>query len=86
MPTAQEPRSGSVSVAGTPWLARMIDKARLEAEGTIDQLDLEYPCPMDRGLLSQLGVDGKTFQKIAVESKSDDEVVKKLLEAGAKLG
>lgn len=82
MPTAQEPRSGSVTVAGVPWLARMIDKARLEAEGTIEQLDLEYPCPMDQGLLRQLKIDGKTFQQIATSSKNDDEIVQKLKDAG----
>lgn len=81
-PDAQEPRSGGVVVGGIPWLARMIDKARLEASGQIDIFDLEYPCPMDRGLLSQLGLDGKTFQQIAVNAASDAEILTELKKRG----
>lgn len=80
-----EPRSGSTMVGGVPWLGRMIDKARLEAEGTIDILDLEYPCPMDRGLLSQLGIDAKTFQQIVTESSGDDEILQALQALGVEL-
>jgi hypothetical protein len=60
----------------------MIDKARLEAAGTIDVLDLEYPCPMDRSLLSQLGLDGKTFQQIAVSADSDEAILAELKSRG----
>jgi hypothetical protein len=56
----------------------MIDKARLEAEGTIDEFDLEYPCPMDQRLLADLGISGKDFQAIVVESASDKEILQKL--------
>ncbi len=77
-----EPRSGNISLGGIPWLARMIDKARLEAAGTIDVLDLEYPCPMDRSLLSQLGLDGKTFQQIAVSADSDEAILAELKSRG----
>jgi hypothetical protein len=80
-----EPRSGQISVGGIPWLARMIDKARLEAAGEIDQYDLEYPCPMDQGLLRQLGLDGKTFQQIAVNAKNDAEVLSALQQHGVSL-
>lgn len=78
----QEPRSGSDTVGGYPWLARMIDKARLEAAGTIDQLDLEYPCPMDQRLLAQMKVDAKTFQAIAVHAANDAEIVEALKAVG----
>ena len=81
----QAPRSGSVSLGGFPWMARMIDKARLEAAGEIEEFDLEYPCPMDRQLLSQLGVDAKTFQRIAVDTPEDEQILAKLKEAGAKV-
>ncbi len=80
---ANEPRSGSVPVGGIPWLARMIDKARLEAAGEIEPFDLEYPCPMDSGLLSRLGVDAKTFQRIAVNAKTDEEILAELKKIGA---
>ncbi|MDH4378561.1 MAG: DUF5069 domain-containing protein [Vampirovibrionales bacterium] len=83
--TFPEPRSGSETVAGIPWLARMIDKSRLEAEGTITALDLEYPCPMDQRLLSQLGVDAKTFQAITTHANSDAEIIEALQTAGASL-
>ncbi len=76
MPT--EPRDGSQTLAGKSWLPRMIDKARLEAEGTIDEFDLEYPCPMDQRLLADLGISGKDFQAIVVESASDKEILQKL--------
>jgi hypothetical protein len=78
-----EPRDGSVQVGGLPWLARMIDKARLEAAGEIEQYDLEYPCPMDQRLLAQLNVDAKTFQNIAVSANTDEQVLFELERIGA---
>lgn len=72
------PREGHVRVAGIPWLARMIDKARLDAAGQIDQYDLEYPCPMDMSLLSQFGLSGEVFQQIAVNADSDEAVIEEL--------
>jgi hypothetical protein len=80
-----EPRSGNVQVGGVPWLARMIDKARLEAQGQIDEYDLEYPCPMDQGLLRQLNVDSKIFQNIAVSASTDEQVLFELQRVGANL-
>jgi hypothetical protein len=80
--TLNEPRSGSETVGGYPWLARMIDKSRLESAGTIDQLDLEYPCPMDQRLLKQLGVDAKPFQAIAVHANTDEAIIEALKTAG----
>lgn len=78
MTNAKAPREGSVRVSGIPWLARMIDKARLEAAGEIEQFDLDYPCPMDMGLLNQLGLSGEEFQKIAVAASSDEEIIDEL--------
>lgn len=72
------PREGSVVVAGYPWMARMIDKARLEATGQIGQYDLDYPCPMDQRLLAQLGIDGKSFQAIVIDKQTDDAIVEEL--------
>jgi hypothetical protein len=82
MAQVTEPRSGGVTLGGIPWLARMIDKARLEAAGQIEQFDLEYPCPRDQSLLHQLGIDGKTFQQIAVSAQSDDEILSELKKRG----
>ena len=82
----QEPRAGSVVVAETPWLARMTDKARLEAQGTIGHFDLKYPCPMDQQCLKRLGLDAQTFQALAVQHRSDETLIPALQEAGATLG
>ena len=82
----QEPRAGSVVVAETPWLARMTDKARLEAEGTIKTFDLKFPCPMDQQCLSRIGLDAHTFQSLAVKHRDDATLIPALREAGAKLG
>lgn len=81
----QAPREGHVSVAGIPWMARMIDKARLDAAGTIDEYDLEYPCPMDRRLLNQLNIDGNTFQQIATQAQTDEQIIEALRAKGAVL-
>jgi hypothetical protein len=63
----------------------MLDKARLDAEGTIGELDLVYPCPMDQRLLQQLGIAPATFQTIATTHSTDDDVLQALADAGAKL-
>jgi hypothetical protein len=76
------PREGSVTLGGHPWLARMLDKARLDAAGEIEPYDLEYPCPMDQRCLSKLGIDAKTFQSIAVDHKTDAEVLTALAAQG----
>ena len=78
-----EPRNGHVQVSGLPWLARMIDKARLERQGEINRYDLEYPCPMDKNLLRQLGIDAHTFQDIAVTAQTDEQIVSELKRIGA---
>lgn len=78
-----EPRSGNLQVGGIGWLARMIDKARLQAAGEIEQYDLEYPCPMDRNLLKELDVDSETFQRIAVSSTTDEQILFELERIGA---
>lgn len=77
------PREGSTVLGGMTWLARMIDKARLEASGEIKQYDLDYPCPMDQRLLAQLGLDGKTFQQIVLNSADDDGILQALKELNA---
>lgn len=78
-----EPREGSLVLGGLPWLARMIDKARLEAAGQIDVYDLEYPCPMDQRLLAQLGISGDDFQTIATSCTSDEAILAELAKRNA---
>lgn len=80
-----QPRLGDVSIAGHPWLARMLDKSRLEAQGVLAQLDLAYPCPMDQRLLGQLGISAHDFQEIAVKNQTDEAVVEALKAVGVKV-
>lgn len=73
---AFEPRGKDVVIGGIPWLARMIDKARAEANGTIE--DYIYPCPKDQELLQKLGISAEEFLQLVVENKSDEEIIAKL--------
>ncbi len=83
--TSKAPRSGQEEVGGIPWMARMIDKARLEAAGEIEPYDLDFPCPMDQGLLARLGIDAQTFQRIAVDSPTDEGILEALKAQGVKV-
>ncbi len=71
-----EPRDGSLALGGIPWLARMIDKARAKADGTIG--DYIYPCPKDQELLKKLGLTADQFSAIVAESRDDQEIVAKV--------
>ena len=79
------PRSGQEQVAGISWLARMIDKARLDAAGEIEPYDLVFPCPMDQQLLAKLGIDAKSFQAIVTSNANDEGIVTALKEHGVAL-
>ncbi len=68
-----KPRGRDVVIGGIPWLARMTDKARAKAAGTIG--DYIYPCPVDQRLLRELGLTAEEFQAIALQAKTDEEVV-----------
>jgi hypothetical protein len=83
--SASEPRSGSIVLGGYPWLARMIDKARLEAAGQIEPFDLEYPCPMDQRLLAQFKMDGRSFQQIVVSAPNDQAILEALKTHGVSI-
>lgn len=72
------PRDGYVALAGKPWLARMIDKARLSFEGKLEVLDLDYPCPLDQRLLREFGLDGQTFQSIVMSCQTDEAIIEAL--------
>ncbi|HEX6971788.1 MAG TPA: DUF5069 domain-containing protein [Limnochordia bacterium] len=80
--TEWKPRGRDVVIGGIPWLARMTDKARAKAAGTIG--DYIYPCPQDQKLLAELGLTGDEFLKIAVSAKTDEEVVEAVRQAKVK--
>ncbi|NMB38017.1 MAG: DUF5069 domain-containing protein [Firmicutes bacterium] len=71
-----KPRDGNQVIAGIPWLARMIDKARAKAEGRLG--DYIYPCVRDQRLLAELGLTAEKFSRIVVESDDDRAVINRI--------
>lgn len=67
-----KPRGRDVVIGNVPWLARMADKARAKADGTIG--DYIFPCPIDQRLLAEAGMKPEEFMQLAVEAKNDDEL------------
>ncbi len=66
------PRRGREPVHGFLWLARVIDKARASAAGTIH--DYIYPCPMDRGVFERWGIRGEDFEAALRAHDNDDDI------------
>ena len=54
------------------WLARVFDKARASAAGTIH--DYIYPCPMDQGVFSRWGISAEQFDD-AIRTHATDEAI-----------
>ncbi len=71
-----EPRDSNFLIGDTPWLARMSDKARAKAAGTIG--DYIYPCPIDNQLLRKLGIGADEFMQLAVDNPTDEGLVQAL--------
>jgi hypothetical protein len=67
------PRRGRESLDGILWLARVSDKARAAAAGTI--FDYIYPCPMDKGVLERWGVTPDEFDGAIAKYRTDEELV-----------
>ena len=66
------PRRGREAIGKTLWLARLTDKARAAAAGTIH--DYIYPCPMDQGVLERWGITSSDFDA-AIQRHATDEAV-----------
>jgi hypothetical protein len=62
------PRSPREILGGYDHLARMIDKARAKAAGTLGEYI--YPCPMDQTLLDFVGIGADAFYE-AVQERTD---------------
>ena len=73
-----QPRGRDLVIGGIPWIARMSDKARAKADGTID--DYIYPCPIDRRVLGELGISADEFIDMSVSSDTDAELVRQVRE------
>jgi hypothetical protein len=67
------PRPGREELGGFLWLARVFDKARASADGTI--FDYIYPCPMDRGMFERWGITAKQFGEALRSQPSDEQIV-----------
>ena len=67
------PRAGRAAIDGYLWLARVFDKARAAADGTI--FDYIYPCPMDQGVFQRWGVTSAEFDEAIRTRRTDDEIL-----------
>jgi len=66
------PRSVKEKVGGVVMLARTIDKAKAEANGTIGEYN--YDCPMDQGVFEFLGIDARQFLEVVKNAKNDADI------------
>ena len=64
------PRRGRLAIGEALWLARVADKARAAAAGTIH--DCIYPCPMDKGVMERWGITPHEFDD-AIRAHATDE-------------
>ncbi len=73
------PRRGRDPLGGNVlWLARVFDKARACADGTIH--DYIYPCPMDKGVMERWGVEPREFDAAIREHTTDEKILQWLRE------
>jgi Domain of unknown function (DUF5069) len=70
--TKTAPRSVSEMMLGVVQLARVTDKAKALAHGTIGEY--KYDCPMDHDFFAYLGMDSQAFLQIVKDAKSDAEI------------
>lgn len=66
------PRRGRQPIGEYLWLARLFDKARAAADGTI--YDYIYPCPMDQGVMDRWGIKAGDFTD-AVKTHTTDQAI-----------
>ena len=67
------PRRGREPLGGFLWLARVYDKARAKATRTNG--DYIYPCPIDRGMMKQWGVNPSDFTAAVGENTTDERIL-----------
>jgi hypothetical protein len=78
----EDPEPMDATLAGYPWLPRMIDKARASHAGTLGTY-YRYPCPIDAACLKLLGIDPDTFREIANDAVDAQAVIDQLAAIGA---
>jgi hypothetical protein len=67
-------RRGRLPMGHHLWLARVFDKARAHARGTIG--DYIYPCPIDRGVMERWGVTPAEFDAVAARHDDDAAILR----------
>lgn len=73
------PRRGRAPLGGDVlWLARVFDKARASANGTIH--DYIYPCPMDKGVMERWGITPDDFDAAIRTHATDEQILQWLRE------
>ncbi|HEY7981572.1 MAG TPA: DUF5069 domain-containing protein [Candidatus Eremiobacteraceae bacterium] len=75
------PRRWSEDVDGIRWLPRLIDKARMSSGGELAAYLFGHS-PIDRGLMTGLGVTTATFAAIVADSPDDAAVLTALRARG----
>ena len=70
--TREYPRSPQEKLGGVVHLARMIDKGRAKAAGTLGEYI--YPCPLDQLLLESLDITSDAFYD-ALKERDDREIL-----------
>jgi hypothetical protein len=70
----EAPRRWNAEIGGVRWLARLADKARAANVGALGTY-LYGQSPIDRSLLGALQLDHDEFERLAVSSGGDDELV-----------
>ncbi len=71
------PRRGREALREALWLARLFDKARAAAAGTI--FDYIYPCPMDKGVMERWGISPDEFDQATKVHTTDQAIAQWLL-------
>jgi hypothetical protein len=75
------PRRWTYEVDGIRWLPRLIDKARMSSGGDLASYLFGHS-PIDRGLLTRLGVTTAAFAAIVADAPDDAAVLSALRERG----
>jgi hypothetical protein len=75
------PRRWSDDLDGFRWLPRMIDKARMSSGGELATYLFGHS-PIDRGLMSRLGVTTAEFANVVADSPDDAAVLTALRARG----
>jgi len=82
--TVKTPRDGKLKLGGWVWLPRMIDKARATYRGNPGTFT--HPCPRDKKLLAEMGLDVNEFKTIIETCSEDSEVLAEVEGRRAKKG